>query len=65
MPAWCGLLGVLVYNYSRHRRGRPTICAVTRRTLPRCIFMSAWAAFNAWFIPHVLRGYPRRPKESP
>lgn len=74
--AWFGLALTLVWNYLTHRRRlltcpegcvhpwHATICSAGRRLLPRAVFIAGWAAFNSWFIPHVLRGYPRLPKES-
>ena len=59
MPAWCGLLGVLLYNYTRHRRGLPTICATTRRLLPRPVSAAALAGGYLYLAVHVWRGYPR------
>lgn len=61
MPAWCGLLGVLAYNYTRHRRGLPTICATTRRLLPRSLADALVVAVFAWLLGHIHNGYPRRP----
>lgn len=59
MLAWAALLATLGYNYDRHRRGLPTICAITRRTLPPWAVVAAWSALTSWIIPHLLRGYPR------
>lgn len=59
MNPWAALLGVLAYNYRCHRRGRPTICATTRRYLPRWAFLTGWAALTGYMVPHVLRGYVR------
>lgn len=59
MPAWAALLGVVAYNYSRHRRGLPTICAVTRRVLPRWAVVLAWAVLTGFMVPHLVRGYAR------
>lgn len=60
MPGVVGLLGVIAFNYRRHLRGRPTICATFRRYVPRWAVVPLWSAFTAWIIPHLLRGY-RRP----
>lgn len=59
MP-WLGLASLLGWNLSRHRRGLSTLCSIGRLILPPAAFLAGWAAFNAWFIPHVLRGYPPR-----
>lgn len=59
MPGVVGLLGVLVLNYLRHRRGLPTICATTRGHLPRFAADALVLAVFAWLLPHVHRGYPR------
>lgn len=58
MPGWALLLGTLVYNYSRHRRGLPTICATTRRALPRPVSATALAGGYLYLAIHVWRGYP-------
>jgi len=59
MPGWACLLGTLAYNYNRYRRGKPTICAVTRRTLPRPVSAAVLAAGYGYLAAHVWRGYPK------
>lgn len=61
----CGFLGSAGFNYLMHRLGRQTACQWVREHLPPWAAAIAWAGFNAWFIPHLWRGYPRRPKECP
>lgn len=68
MPGWAALLGVFGYNYSRYRRGLPTICATTRRLLPRSVAAVALCVGFAYLLGHVLNGYPPRPsleRETP
>ena len=55
--AWLGLAATLAWNYRQHRRGRATICSVTRRTLPRPAFLAAWTGLAAYLAIHVWRGY--------
>lgn len=55
-----GFLGVLGFNYLLHRLGLQTFCQWLREHLPPWLFLLVWAAFNRWFIPHVLRGYKQR-----
>lgn len=64
MPGVVGLLGVIAYNYSRYRRGLPTICATFRRYIPRWAAAPFVTALAAYLIPHLRNGYPRRPKET-
>lgn len=64
MPGVVGLLGVIALNYRRHKRGKPTICATFRRYVPRWAVAPFWAGLSAYMIPHLWRGYPRRPKET-
>lgn len=59
MPGWALLLGTVAYNYSRHRRGLPTICATTRRLLPRHVSAVGLAVGWLYLAVHVWRGYPR------
>lgn len=55
--AWFGLLAAIIWNYIAHRRGRPTICSVTRRVLPRLVSATGLiVGFVVLFI-HVWRGY--------
>lgn len=58
MP-WLGLLATVAWNYSRHRRGLSTICAVTRRHVGPRTFVAAWAALSAYLVHHILTGYPK------
>jgi hypothetical protein len=60
MPGVVGLLGVIAYNYLRHRRGLPTICATFRRYVPRWAVAPFWVGLGAFMITHLRRGYPRR-----
>ncbi|WP_183092893.1 hypothetical protein [Nocardioides stalactiti] len=55
--AWIPLLASLAVNYLQHRRGRATICSVTRRVLPRAAFAALWAAVTTYLAVHVWRGY--------
>lgn len=64
MPAWACLLGTLGYNYHRHRRGLPTICATTRRLIPRTVSAALLSAGFAYLITHVWRGYASLEKET-
>jgi hypothetical protein len=60
MPVWGALVGTLVFNYSRHRGGRSTLCSVTRsrlrvhRTPGRLAVVLGWSALTGWLIPHIL-----------
>lgn len=63
MLGWVALLGTLAYNYRRHRRGKPTICATFRRYVPRWAVIPFWSAVTGYMIPHLWRGYPYRLKE--
>jgi len=61
MAPWGVLLGSLGLNYWRHRHGRSTICAVTRRAFNtqtpsgRAAFLIAWAVLSGVLVPHILR----------
>lgn len=59
MPALCGLLGVLAYNYRRHLHGLPTICATFRRYIPRWAVIPFACTLCGWLIPHLRNGYPK------
>lgn len=61
--AWLGLLATVGWNYVNYRRGRLTICATTRRALPRPVSALALALGYAYLAAHVWRGY--QPKETP
>lgn len=58
MP-WLGLLATVAWNYSRHRRGLSTICAVTRRHIGPRAFLLGWAALTVYMVHHILTGYPK------
>lgn len=64
MPGLVLLVAAVVVNYTQHRRHRPTICQVVRRTLPARIAGGLLLAGFSWLLPHVLRGYPRPSKET-
>lgn len=59
MIVWTALLSTLGLNYVRHRRGRSTLCSVTRRHVPvqtpegRLVVVVAWGALTGWLIPHL------------
>lgn len=57
--AWLGLAAALAWNYREHRRGRPTICSVTRRALPRPASAAALVTGFVVLLVHVWRGYSR------
>lgn len=57
--AWLGLVATLIWNYIQHRRGRPTICSLTRRVLPPWAFIGGWGALTAYMLRHILGGYPK------
>lgn len=75
MP-WFGLVGVIGWNYSVHRRRlrtcptgcdhwpHRTICATTRHLLPRHVSAALLALGYGYLSAHVWRGYPRRLKET-
>ena len=57
MLPWAALLGTLGLNFWQHKHGRPTICATTRRFLPKpiaCVLL--FVGFVA-LVAHVLDGY--------
>ena len=58
MP-WLGLLATLGWNYARHRRGRSTMCSVTRRALPFPAVALGWGVLTGWLLRHLHGGYPR------
>ena len=58
--AWFGLVAALVHNYVQHRRGRPTICSVTRRVLPRPVSAAGLGIGFVVLVVHVWRGYAPR-----
>ena len=55
--AWLGLGLTIAWNWHEYRHGRPTICAVTRRALPRPAFLALGAAGAAALGIHVWNGY--------
>lgn len=55
--AWLGLIATLGWNYRQHRRGRPTICSVTRSVLPRPAFLTLGVVGALGLGIHVWRGY--------
>jgi len=57
MP-WLGLAGTLAWNYRRHRRGRSTLCSVTRGHLSPAAFIAGWGALTYVMVRHILDGYP-------
>jgi hypothetical protein len=58
MP-WLGLGATLAWNLHRHRRGKSTICSITRRVLPKPRFLLGWGVFSWVMIRHILNGYIR------
>lgn len=60
MPGVVALLGVLAYNYSRFKRGRPTICATVRRVLPRPVMVVALGGVFCTLLVHLWNGYAAR-----
>lgn len=56
MP-WVGLLATLAWNYTRHLRGRSTICGLFRAHVPRVLVVPLWSGLTAWILPHLWRGY--------
>ena len=58
--AWFGLAATIAWNYHEYRHGRPTICAITRRTLPRPVFLAVGLAAAGALGIHVCKGYPPR-----
>lgn len=55
--AWLGIFTTVVWNYRRYRRGRITICGVTRRLIPRWAFLPLFLPAAAGLAIHVWRGY--------
>lgn len=55
------LLGAsLGWNYVRHRRGRSTMCSVSRTQVGPVPFVLGWAALTTWLIPHYVRPFLTR-----
>jgi hypothetical protein len=67
MIVWGALMGTLGLNYARHRRGRSTLCSVTRRHVPvqrpegRLAVVVAWGVLTGWLIPHLCNSAFRAP----
>lgn len=57
MNPWVLLGGTLAYNYSRHLRGKSTICSTTRAKVPANRFLLLWKPFEAWLVWHIVSGY--------
>jgi len=57
MDGWALIVAAVAVNYANHKRGRPTICAVSRRRLPRPVLLTAYAAGAVSLGVHVARGY--------
>lgn len=55
--AWFTLGAAIAHNYIEYRRGKPTICAVTRRVLPAPVSAVALGVGAGALIVHVWRGY--------
>lgn len=56
--AWLGIAATVAWNYHQYRHGRMTICAATRRALPRPAFALGTAGAIGLGV-HVCRGYDR------
>lgn len=60
MPVWAALVGTLGLNYLRHRRGRSTLCSVTRahlrvhRAEGTAVVIVGWTALTCWLLPHLV-----------
>lgn len=59
MPGVVLLVAAIVVNYSQHRRRRPTICATTRRFLPRPVSAAALTGGWLYLAVHIWRGYSK------
>lgn len=57
MPALFMLIGSIVWNYLRSRRGRSTICSTSRRHMKPAVLCAGWALLTAWFLPHYCRPF--------
>ena len=64
MPGVLLLVAAVAVNYRRHLTGRSTICATTRRALPRPVSAGLLAGGWLYLAVHIWRGYPTT-KESP
>lgn len=56
MDGWALIVAAVAVNYANHRRGRPTICAVSRK-LPRPVLIPLYVAGAVSLGVHVARGY--------
>jgi hypothetical protein len=56
MEGWALIVAAVAINYGNHKRGRATICSVSR-TLPRPILLTAYTAGAVSLGVHVARGY--------
>lgn len=55
MPALLLIVAGLVVNILRARKGKSTICSVTRPLIPIPVFLAVLGAFLAWFPWHWIR----------
>ena len=56
MP-FAGLVALLGWNWSRHRRGKSTMCSNGRGFIPPAVFVCGWLALTVWILPHYLNGF--------
>lgn len=56
--AWVGLGFALAFNYRQHRRGKMTICALTRAVVPEPVFRALFRLGADLLEGHVANGYP-------
>ena len=67
MIVWSALLCTLGLNLARHRRGRSTLCSVTRQHVPvqkpggRLAVVVAWGVLTGWLIPHLCNARQQTP----
>jgi hypothetical protein len=57
--AWLGLAATIAWNWHEHKHHRPTICSLTRRALPRPVFLATGVTGAVVLGVHVWRGYAR------
>lgn len=55
--AWLGIFGTVAANFLLWRRGRITICGVTRRVVPKRLFLPLFIPAAIGLALHVWRGY--------
>jgi len=56
--AWLTLGAAVVHNLRQYRNEHLTICGVTRRVVPKPLFLLAYPV-AAWLLGrHVVKGYP-------